>query len=52
MKKYLKIAVEASVKAGDEILKIYNGEHPIEYKNRCSPLTEADKEGMILLMNV
>lgn len=41
--RHLEIAIQASVKAGDEILKIYNGEHAIEYKADKSPLTEADK---------
>lgn len=39
---FLKTAIEASIKAGDEILKIYNKDFNIEYKKDQSPLTEAD----------
>lgn len=42
-KQLLKIAIEASLKAGNEILKVYNTSFGIEYKNDNSPLTIADK---------
>lgn len=35
-------AIEASVKAGEEILKIYNRDFDIQIKSDKSPLTEAD----------
>lgn len=38
----LKIAVSASIEAGEEILKIYNKDFSVEYKDDNSPLTEAD----------
>jgi len=38
----LNIAIEASLKAGEEILKIYNRDFKIDYKEDESPLTEAD----------
>ena len=38
----VEIAVSASIKAGEEILKIYNKDFNVEYKDDKSPLTEAD----------
>ena len=38
----LEIAIKASIKAGEEILKIYNRDFNVEYKEDESPLTEAD----------
>lgn len=35
--------INAAVKAGEEILKIYNSNYDVEYKNDSSPLTIADK---------
>ncbi len=35
--------INAAVKAGEEILKIYNSNFDVEYKNDSSPLTIADK---------
>lgn len=43
MNKLLKIAILASLKAGNEILKIYNTNFEVEYKDDESPLTMADK---------
>ncbi len=40
---FLKIAIQAALQGGEEILKIYNTNHSIEYKNDKTPLTEADK---------
>src|SRR5690606_37277789 len=37
-----KIAIEASIHAGEEILKIYRRDFKIETKEDSSPLTEAD----------
>ena len=40
----LKIALNAASLAGDAILKIYNSNFDVEYKNDKSPLTKADIE--------
>lgn len=39
----LKIAVEAAIKGGREILDVYHHDFDVEYKQDKSPLTEADK---------
>lgn len=39
---FLKTAIEASLQAGEEILKIYNKDFKIDYKDDKSPLTDAD----------
>jgi len=41
--KFLEIAINASIKAGKETLKIYNEGFDVEYKDDKSPLTIADK---------
>ena len=43
MKENLKIAIQASIDAGKEIMKIYNSEFNYELKDDASPLTLADK---------
>jgi len=43
LKENLKTAIKASVNAGIEIMKVYQGEFEVEYKNDASPLTIADK---------
>ena len=43
MNQYLKIAVKASIEAGEEIMKIYAGDFDFEVKDDDSPLTIADK---------
>ena len=43
MEKLLKAVIDISRKAGEEILKVYNGDISVEYKDDKSPLTEADK---------
>jgi len=43
MEDLLKIAIEASIEAGKEILKIYHSDFSYEIKNDDSPLTLADK---------
>lgn len=40
----LETAIQASVKAGEEILKVYNSSIHVELKDDKSPLTEADKK--------
>ena len=44
MNKYLKIAIEASLEAGKEIMDVYNTSFNVELKDDESPLTEADKK--------
>lgn len=41
----IEIALHASLKAGNEILEVYNSEFAVEQKDDKSPLTEADKRG-------
>lgn len=41
--KNLQVAIEASLKAGKEIMEVYNSVIEVEYKDDKSPLTEADK---------
>jgi len=43
MQTLLAVAIKAALKAGTEILKIYNTEFDVEHKSDSSPLTEADK---------
>ncbi len=44
MKEDLKIAIRAALKAGAAIMKVYESDMQIEYKDDKSPLTQADKE--------
>ena len=49
----LKIAIEASVKAGKKILEIYNSDDFIvEYKLDESPLTLADRSSDEIIKNI
>lgn len=43
MEELLFVAVQASLKAGDEILKVYDSDFAVEQKDDKSPLTLADK---------
>ncbi len=43
MNQNLKIAIQASIDAGNEIMKVYNSDFCYELKNDASPLTVADK---------
>lgn len=43
MKDYLNIAIQASIEAGEEILKVYSTAFDVEIKGDDSPLTQADK---------
>jgi 3'(2'), 5'-bisphosphate nucleotidase len=47
---YLK-AIEASIKAGDAIMKIYRKDFDVEYKEDNSPLTQADKNANAVIMS-
>lgn len=42
--KQLQIAIEASLKAGEAIMQVYDTAFNVEYKDDKSPLTEADKK--------
>ena len=44
MNDYIKIAIEASLKAGKAIIHVYDTVFDVEYKDDKSPLTEADKQ--------
>ena len=44
MKKELKIAIQAAIEGGAEIMKIYQHEFDVEYKDDNSPLTLADQK--------
>ena len=41
---HLKIAIEAALKAGDIIMKIYDTSFDVDFKDDKSPLTEADRQ--------
>ena len=43
MNKNLRIAIQASIDAGKEIMKVYAGDFDVEIKSDASPLTLADK---------
>ena len=51
MNKLLKIIISASIVAGKEILKIYNTNFEIEYKEDESPLTMADKNANDIIVS-
>ena len=49
----LKIAIDASIKAGNKILEIYNSDDfIIEYKPDESPLTLADRSSDKIIKNI
>ncbi len=45
------VAIAAALKAGDEILAVYDSEFEVESKQDESPLTEADKRGHVAIVN-
>jgi len=49
--KNLQIAIKASLLAGEEILKIYNKDFSVDYKDDKSPLTEADLASNNIIVN-
>ncbi len=51
MKNLINIAITASIKAGIEILKIYNSGFDVEFKDDDSPLTIADKNAHEIIMS-
>lgn len=44
-------AIEASIKAGDAIMNIYQEDFNVEYKDDASPLTQADKNANAVIMS-
>lgn len=51
LREELKIAINASIAAGAEIIRIYNSDFDIELKEDRSPLTEADKAANKVIMS-
>ncbi len=51
MNELLATAITASIKAGEEILNIYNTDFKVEYKSDESPLTMADKLAHNIIMS-
>lgn len=50
MNTLLQTAIQAAIAGGKEILKIYNTSFEVEYKSDESPLTEADKNAHLAIM--
>lgn len=48
--KFERILIEASLKAGEEIMKVYAREFDVETKEDKSPLTEADRNSHLAIM--
>lgn len=51
MKPLLKVAIQAAVAAGAEILKVYNTNFAVELKDDNSPLTQADRNANAVINN-
>lgn len=51
MNNLVKTIITASIKAGEEILRIYNTNFDVEYKDDESPLTMADKNANDVIMS-
>lgn len=52
MKDLLNIAIQASIKAGDAILEVYNSDDfDVEIKGDNSPLTKADRKAHLVIMD-
>lgn len=49
MKTSLSIAIKAALKAGEAIMKVYNADIAVEYKDDKSPLTQADKNANTII---
>ena len=52
LKKNLLLAIEASKRAGEEILKVYDSDFAVEHKDDKSPLTLADKESHEIIFSL
>jgi 3'(2'), 5'-bisphosphate nucleotidase len=46
----LRLAIISAINAGSEILKVYDGEPEVEYKSDKSPLTKADKNSHLTIV--
>jgi len=49
--KFERLLIEASLKAGEEIMKVYARDFDVETKSDESPLTEADKNSHLAIMS-
>lgn len=49
MEAYLKTAIQASLQAGKVIMKVYDSDFDVEYKDDMSPLTDADKQANTII---
>ena len=49
--KFERLLIEASLKAGEEILRVYAKDFQVETKSDESPLTEADKNAHLAIMS-
>lgn len=49
--KFERLLIEASLKAGEEIMKVYARDFDVETKDDSSPLTEADKNSHLAIMS-
>ena len=49
--KFERLLIEASLKAGEEIMKVYALDFDVETKDDSSPLTEADKNSHLAIMS-
>lgn len=49
--KFESLLIEASLKAGEEIMKVYQREFSVEEKDDKSPLTEADRNSHLAIMS-
>jgi len=49
--KFERLLIEASLKAGEEIMKVYARDFDVETKADESPLTEADKNSHLAIMS-
>jgi 3'(2'), 5'-bisphosphate nucleotidase len=51
MKENIRIAIQAALEAGKEILKVYESDFSIEIKDDASPLTVADKNANAIIVS-
>lgn len=49
---HLQTAIRAALKAGEEILAVYEKDFSVETKDDCSPLTEADKRSNEVILEI
>ena len=50
MKQIYSTAIQASIEAGEAIMKIYEKDFEVAYKEDASPLTEADSAANVVIM--